>query len=84
MFQLQLLYNSCLECLALRENKRQSLCHGLVTEEMENCIVQLHCFTGCDANLGFYGMDWPSIYDKVVSTFASRVNLGEEVVSVNL
>ena len=54
---------------------------------MENCIVQLHCFTGCDAHIGFYGKGKPSVYDKVVSTLAQhqlatsggRENLDEEV-----
>ena len=31
------------------------LCHGLATEEMYNCIVKLHRFTGYDASSGFYG-----------------------------
>ena len=55
---------------------------------MATCIVQLHCFTGCDANSGFYGKGKPSVYDKVAkSTLAQhqlarcgeRVDLEEEV-----
>ena len=30
-------------------------CRSLVSDEMRNCIIQLHCMTGCDANYGFYG-----------------------------
>ena len=48
--------------------------------------MQLHCFTGCDAHLGFYGKGKPSVYDKVISTLAhqlatsgGRKNLEEEV-----
>ena len=26
------------------------LCRNLVPEEMADCIVPLHCLTGCDAN----------------------------------
>lgn len=33
------------------------LCRSLVTEEMADCIIQLYCFTGCDANSGFYGKE---------------------------
>ncbi len=36
----------------LRRKQRTILCCGLVTEEMADCIVQLHCITGCDANSG--------------------------------
>ena len=28
-------------------------CRSLVSDEMRNCIIQLHCMTGCDANFGF-------------------------------
>ena len=30
-------------------------CRGLVTDKMPDCIVQLHCMTGCDANSSLYG-----------------------------
>ena len=43
-------------------------CRGLVTEEKADCIVQLHCFTGCDANSGFYGKGKTSLYDKVAKS----------------
>ncbi len=51
--------------LCIKRKQETILCRGLVTEEMANCIVQLHCFTGCDANSGFYGMGKPSVYHKV-------------------
>ena len=58
------------------ERKQETiLCHGLVTEEMANCIVQLHCFTGCYANSGFYGKGKPSVYDKVVKSILAQHQL---------
>jgi len=46
------------------------LCHGLVTDEMADCIVQLHCMTCCDANSGFYGKgkSWCMIEMNAAST----------------
>ena len=41
--------------LCIKRKQENILCRGLVTEEMADCIIQLHCFTGCDANSGFYG-----------------------------
>ena len=45
---------------------------GLVTDEMAECIVQLHCMTGCDANSGFYGKDKKSVYDQVANSSVAR------------
>ena len=28
-----------------------------MTEELADCILQLHCIAGCDANSGFYGFN---------------------------
>ena len=39
----------------IQRKKETVLCHGLATEEMYNCIVKLHRFTGYDASSGFYG-----------------------------
>ena len=36
--------------LCIKRKQETVLCRGLVTEEMVCCIVQLHYFTGCDAN----------------------------------
>ncbi len=36
--------------LCIKRKQETVLCRGLVTEEMAGCIVQLHSFTGCDAN----------------------------------
>ena len=32
------------------------------------CIAQLHCFTGCNANSGFYGKGKVAIYNKVAKS----------------
>ena len=58
-----------------------------MTEEMADCIVQPHCFTGCDANSGIYGKGKSSVYDKVAKSPVARrqlshcgdtLDLGEE------
>ena len=55
---------------------------------MADCIVQLHCFTGCDANSGIYGKSKSSVYDKVAKSPVARrqlshcgdtLDLGEKV-----
>ena len=37
--------------LCIKRKQATILCHNLVPEEMADCIVPLHCLTGCDANL---------------------------------
>ena len=71
------------------ERKQETIfCRDLVTEEMADCIVQLHCFTGCDANSGIYGKSKSSVYDKVAKSPVARrqlshcgdtLDLGEKV-----
>ena len=36
--------------LCIKRKQATILCHNLVPEEMADCIVPLHCLTGCDAN----------------------------------
>ena len=50
-------------------------CRGLVTDEMTDCIVQLHCMTGCDANSGFYGKGKMSLYVKMANSPVARRQL---------
>ena len=38
--------------LRIQRKQETVLCHSLATEEMYNCIAQLHCFTGYDTNSG--------------------------------
>ena len=56
--------------LCIKRNPETVHCCGLVTKEMEDYIVrvELHCFTGCDANSGFYGNGKSSVYDKVAKS----------------
>ncbi|KAJ8349632.1 hypothetical protein SKAU_G00247620 [Synaphobranchus kaupii] len=54
--------------LCIKRKQETVLCRSLVTEEMADCIVQLHCITGCDANSGFYGKGKSSVYDKVAKS----------------
>ena len=51
-----------------QEEAGDYLMHGLVTDETADCIVQLHCMTGCDANSSFYGKGKKSVYDHVVKS----------------
>lgn len=50
--------------LCIKRKQETILCRNLVPEEMADCIVPLHCLTGCDANSGFYGKGKLSVYDK--------------------
>ena len=36
--------------LCIKTKQATILCHNFVPEEMADCIVPLHCLTGCDAN----------------------------------
>ena len=54
--------------LCIKRKQEMVLCCGLVTEEMADCIVQLHCITGCDATSGLYGKGKSSLYDKVAKS----------------
>lgn len=58
--------------LCIKRKQEAFFCRGLVTEEMADCIVQLHCITGCDANSGFYGMGKSSVYYKVAKSPVAR------------
>ena len=53
------------------------VCSDLVTDEMADCIVQLHCMTGCDANSGFYGKGKKSVYDRVAQKPVARQQLSQ-------
>ena len=72
--------------LCIKRKHKTILCHGLVTEEMADYIVQLHCITGCDANSAFYGKSKSSVYDIVAKNAVARQlllkygDLEEEVV----
>ncbi len=63
--------------LCLRRKQETILCRGLLTEEIADCIIQLHCITGCDANSGFYGKGKSSVYDKVAKSAVVRQQLSK-------
>ena len=50
------------------KRKKDVLSRGLVTHEIMECFAQLHCFTGCNANSGFYGKGKVAIYNKVAKS----------------
>ena len=54
--------------LCIKRKQEVVFCRGMVTEEMADCIVQMHCMTGCDANSGFYGKGKKSVYDQVTKS----------------
>ena len=58
--------------LCIKRKNEFILCRGMVTEEMSECIVQLHSMTGCDANSGFYGKGKMTVYDRVVKSSEAR------------
>jgi len=49
--------------LCIKRKQETIFCRWLVTDDMADCIVQLHGMTGCDANSGFYGNGKKSVYD---------------------
>jgi len=51
--------------LCIKRKAGMVSCKDMVTDEMADCIIQLHCMTGCDANSGFYGKGKMSLYAKV-------------------
>ena len=58
-------------------------CNQLVPVEMSVCLVQFHCFTGCDGNSGFYGKGKKSLYQLAEkSPVAKRLlmHCGEDVI----
>ena len=63
--------------LCIKRKQVTILCHGLVTEEMADCIVQLPCITGCDANSGFYGNGKSLVYDKVAKSPVAQQQLSQ-------
>ena len=63
--------------LYIKRKQETVVCSDLVTDEMADCIVQLHCMTGCDANFGFYGKGKKSVYDQVAKSPVARQQLSQ-------
>ena len=61
--------------LCIKRKHETIFCRGLVTDDMADCIVQLHCMTGCDPNSGFYGKGKKSLYDQVATSPVARRQL---------
>ena len=51
--------------LCIKRKQEIADCRSLVSDEMRNCIIQLHCMTGCDANSGFYGKGKLTVFEQV-------------------
>ena len=41
--------------ICIKRKQETIFCRGPLGDEMADCVVQLHCMNGCDANSGFYG-----------------------------
>src|SRR4029434_809389 len=63
--------------LYIKRKQETVVCSDLVTDEMADCIVQLHCMTGCDANSGFYGKVKKSVFDQVAKSPVARQQLSQ-------
>jgi len=47
-------------------------CHRLVTATMAECIVRLHCMTGCDSYCSFYGKGKKLVFDQVAKSLVAQ------------
>ncbi|KAI4816806.1 hypothetical protein KUCAC02_009112 [Chaenocephalus aceratus] len=61
--------------LCIKRKQETVRCCDMATDMMADCIVQLHCMTGCDANSGFYGKGKKSVYDQVAKSPVARQQL---------
>ncbi|KAL8591125.1 hypothetical protein ACOMHN_063749 [Nucella lapillus] len=61
--------------LCIKRKQETINCRGLVTDEMADCIGQLHCMTGCDANSGFFGKGKKFVYDRVAKSPSAQQQL---------
>ena len=70
--------------LCIKRKQEMVLCRELVTDEMADCILQLHCMTGCDANSGFYGKGKKLVYDRVAKSPVAQQQLSRCGDSIDL
>ena len=61
--------------LCIKRKEALFSCKDMVTDEITDCVVQLHCMTGCNANSGFYGKGKMSLYVKVAKSHIERQQL---------
>ena len=47
-------------------------CRSLVSDQVRNCVIQLHCMTGCDANSGFFRKGKLSFFEQVAKSPRAR------------
>ena len=74
---LQLSSRMSFQVVSVLSGSRKVDCCSLVSDEMRNCIIQLHCMTGCDANSGFYGKGKLSIFWAVAKSPHARRQLSQ-------
>ena len=58
--------------ICIKRKQETIFCRGLLADEMADCVVQLHCMTGCDVNSGFYGKGKKLVYDQVAKNPVAR------------
>ena len=59
----------------IKRKQETIFCRGLVAYKKAECIVRLHCMTGCDVSSGFYGKGKKSVYDQVAKNPVARWQL---------
>ena len=65
--------------LCIKRKQATILCHNLVPEEMADCIVPLHCLTGCDATARVNSLDTEEEAIEELFEFTRLVVCGDKV-----
>ena len=65
--------------LCIKRKQATILCHNLVPEEMADCIVPLHCLTGCDATARVNSLDIEEEAIEELFEFTRLVVCGDKV-----
>ena len=81
---LQLSSRMSFQVVSVLSGSRNVDCCSLVSDEMRNCIIQLHCMTGCDANSGFYSKGKLSIFEQFAKSPHARQQLSRCANSLEL
>ena len=74
---LQLSSRMSFQVVSVSSGSTKVNCRSLVSDEMRNCIIQLHCMTGCDANSGVYGKGKLSVFEQVAKSPRGRHQLSQ-------
>ena len=72
---LQVSSHMSFQVVSVSSGSRKVDCRSMVSDEMRNCIIQLHCMTGCDANSEFYGKGKLLFFEQVAKSPRGRQQL---------